>query len=606
MLDSPLFADYETRGLADLRAVGATEYLDQGAEILMVGVARETGVPVIWDRLGSSPEYGPVVSWGPFDRLVYERLEGGAPDEWVDTQALALYCGLPRSLEAFCRSVGIDAKKDPRGTRLINLYSRPQEDGTFRELSGSDRTDFEQYCLQDVELLRQAWTVLSPLYPEWRRTQKANYEAVYRMNENGVPIDRESVETALIYIASQEANLTFEFKALTDGISPNQVAALAEWFGTPDVQRDTLLGYQFDDPKRQKARDIRLQLGNAAVKKLVPMLEASRTTGRVRGCFINNGAHTGRCTSSLVQFQNLKRSKTDESYFNALKAHREPVNPLSEAQNNIRGFIKPPEGRVLVVADYAQVEARVLAWMSRDEAFLNVFRSGEDPYKRFASLIFNKPVQDITDHERQLGKIDILGSGFGVAGPGLARQALNYGVTLTENQAWKLVNLYRATFPGVPELWQSFNSGLSWLVRGVVESFEAGRCEFTMNKSRKALVVTLPSGRRLRYMFPSIEDGQVVYTARLGVNTTRKRLWGGHVTENLCQAIAADLKFDVMTAMQGDLIAEVHDEIILEVPSDRAEKALFALTNLMQDPPDWLDEAGLIKAEGKIMERYSK
>lgn len=601
----PLFVDYETRGVSDLKLVGHYEYITHPqTEILMVGKGEE-GRP-LWtdDQIGETVR--PIISWGPFDRIVYEWVEKHRPAEWIDAQALALYCGLPKSLEGFCRSVGIEAKKDAQGTKLINLFCRPREDGSFREMDEENRAKMEAYCLQDVRLLMMAWDVLSPLYAEWKKTQGPNYSIVARMNENSIPIDRDAVESAMVFIQAQEINLTYEFKGLTGGVSPFQSKQLAEWFGAPDVRRETLEALKFEDPAKEKAREIRLQLSNATVKKLKPMLEASLLTGRVRGAFVCNGAHTGRCTSHLVQFQNMKRSKTDPDYFDRITKGMDTPNPMSDAQSNIRGFIYPGAARTLVVADYSQVEARVLAWMSGDETMLDLFRSGADPYKRFASMIFGVPVEEVTDHQRQLGKIDILGSGFGVGGKGLARQAIPYGVDLSERRAWKLVNLYRETFKAVPEMWSQFESGLSWLMRGVVESFEVGRCEFTLSKSRQALLVTLPSGRRLRYMFPQLKDGLVEYTTRHNSNTARRRLWGGHMTENLCQAIAADLKFDAMRCFPTSLIAEVHDEIILEVEEEDGEKVLRTVLDVMEDPPAWFTERDLIKASGSLMKRYSK
>lgn len=601
-----LFVDYETRGTVDLPSVGAHEYLDHpDTEILMVGIADGEESPEVWPSLHPVPRLNVPISWGPFDRLVYEKCELGTVTEWVDAQALALYCGLPKSLEGFCRSVGIPAKKDPRGTRLINLFCKPDENGRFREMTAEDRKAMEEYCLQDVRLLRDAWKVLEPLYAEWKQTQGRNYEVVRQMNDRGVPIDRVAAQEALIQIKAQEVNLSFEFTDIT-GLKATQTAEVTKWFGTPDVRRETLLATEFTDPKKQRAKEIRLSLSNASVKKLVPMLEASELTGRVRGAFVSNGAHTGRCTSHLVQFQNFKRSKVDETYFSALHKGFQTSDPLLDAQSNLRGFIAAPPDKVFAVADYAQVEVRVLAWMSGDEELLRFFTEGTDPYRQFAGLIFDKKPEDITDHERQLGKIDILGSGYGCSGPGLARQAVGYGVQLSETQAWKLVKKYRETFKAVPEMWHTFESGLKWLMKGTIESFEAGRCEFSLSRSKKILVVTLPSGRKLRYMYPKLEGEYVTYTTRLGVNTTRKKIWGGHMTENLCQAIAADLKFDAMARVSDSLIAEVHDEIVLECPSIVGETRLAELIEVMETPPDWFDVKGLIKSEGKLMRRYSK
>jgi len=197
-------------------------------------------------------------------------------------------------------------------------------------------------------------------------------------------------------------------------------------------------------------------------------------------------------------------------------------------------------------------------------------------------------------------------SGYGVGGPGLAQQAVGYGVKLTERQGWELVKKYRYAFPQVPALWVDLDSGLRHLVSGGITELEAGRCIFSVNKPGTVLKCVLPSGRPLRYMFPKIEKhGErtgVVFTSRFG----RKMLWGGHVVENLCQAVATDLKLEALREFGGEAVLEVHDEIVLEVAEDKAEKRLAALIGVMESPGPWFDQKGLIKAEGKVMERYGK
>lgn len=608
----PILIDYETRGIRDLGTVGSIEYAeDPATEILGVGVwdIDTQSEPVYQHRLGTLDGALPtLISWGPFDRYIYEAKDGGkgVPIEWIDAQALALYCGLPRSLEGFCRSVGIEAKKDPRGTRLINLFSIPREDGTFREMEPDDRKAMAEYCLQDVRLLAKAWEVLEPIYRPWKEDQEANYWIVDRMNRNGVPIDGMAVCNALAFIRAQEVELSFEFKELT-GLSPNQVAQIAALFGLPDVKKETLEQASFpDDPKLERARQIRLSLASAAIKKLVPMFEASELTGRVRGCFINNGAHTGRCTSTILQFQNMKSGKPDPHYFEQLHNNRDCSDAIKYAKENIRGFVKPSEGNKLVVADFSQIEARILAWQANDKNMIDTFMGGEDPYRTFAAEIFKVAPEDVTDFQRQLGKIDILGTGFGVSVPGLQRQAKKYGVDLSYKSGKFLIDSFNQRFPEVIKLRWTYEQGVKWLVGGKVESFEAGECKFSLSKSKKIMIVELPSGRRLRYMYPAINSqGAVEYTSRYGVGTVRKRLWGGHITENLCQALAADIKFAVMKKFPEFLIGECHDEIILEVPEEGAADTLARLLEEMNQSPEWM-MPGLIKATGKIMERYGK
>lgn len=597
------FLDYETTSHADLPAIGSYNYVeDPSTRILMAGTARGEEEPHVAENLKDVYQPGEtIVSWGSFDRLVAFKIEK-FPADWIDASALALYCGLPRSLKDFCKAVGIPATKDARGTRLINIYSRDPD----KVLEGADREAFEEYCLQDVRLLQQAWKVLGPLYPEWKQTQEANYWHIEAMNNKGVPIDVAAVAEAISQIREQEARLVAECKELTDGIAPSQTEKIRVFLGLDDIQRSTLATARFDDPVKARVAEIRRQISNATAKKLQPMLDFAGPTGRARGCFTNNGAHTGRGSSQGIQFQNLRRSAPDPEYFSSLHSQQPTEDPLGDAQKNIRGFIYPGPDKRLVVADYAQVEVRVLAWISWDQGLLDLFTAAEDPYKTFASIAFQTPADKITPTERQYGKIAVLGSGYGVGGPGLAKQAVGYGVTLTDKQGWELVKRYRDTFPEVPELWNTLDRNLVKLVAGKIPEFTAGRCKFTVNTPGTVLKCLLPSGRPLRYMFPRIEKhGErtgVVFTSRFG----RKMLWGGHVVENLCQAIATDLKLQAMQEFGGEVIAEVHDEIVLETPVEKAEERMKTLLRVMEHPRPWFDKAGLIKAEAKVMERYGK
>lgn len=604
------FLDYETTSTADLPAIGSHNYVeDASTQILMAGTARGEEEPYVAENLKAVYQPGEtVVSWGSFDRLVALRVEK-FPANWIDASALALYCGLPRSLKDFCKSVGIPATKDARGTRLINLYSRNPD----LRLEGEDRIAFEEYCLQDVRLLQQAWKVLGPLYPEWKQTQEENYWHIEAMNAKGVPIDTEAVAEAILQIRGQEERLVAECLEITGGISPSQTEKIRVFLGLDDIQRATLATARFDDPAKARVAEIRRQISNATAKKLQPMLDFAGATGRARGCFTNNGAHTGRGSSQGIQFQNLRRSSPDAAYFSALHSKQPTADPLGDAQKNIRGFVWPGPEKRLVVADYAQVEVRVLAWISGDQGLLSIFERGEDPYREYGARMLGKQPHQVTDYERQISKICLLGSGYGAWADALLSQAPGYGVNLTRSRAIELIQGFQEDFPSVVGLWGALDKGLVSLVRGQSQelSLAAGRCVFSVNKPGTVLKCVLPSGRPLRYMFPRVETHTVrgrtrrtgvVFTSRFG----RKMLWGGHVVENLCQAIATDLKLDAIRHFGGEVMLEVHDEIVLEVDQHMADNRLGRLIAVMENPKPWFDKVGLIKAEGKILERYGK
>ena len=609
---SDLFLDYETRGPVNLPLAGGAEYFPS-AEILMVGLAHDDGEAFIApDVLSADPEsQHRRISWGRFDLRIYQQHEDALfkSEDWIDAMSLAFFLGFPPSLNGFSSAIGVENKKDSRGSRLINQYCLPQEDGSFRDLGANpeDRAAFEEYCLQDVRLLQTAWKTLAPFLPEWEKTQRANLEVVERMNERGVPIDRIAASRAIKQIKEQETALREECLELT-GYNPTQTEKLRVFLDVTNMTKATLESAEFADPIAERVRDIRLAVSKAATKKLKPMLAMSETDGRARGCFIPNGAATGRGSSRGIQLQNLKRKVIDPAYFDALHNGDALDDPLTQTQENIRGFLRAEKDHTFICADYGQIEARILAWIAREKTLGTAFLKGIDVYKLMAANVFGISSLDaVTDEQRQLGKIGMLGCGFGVSGPGIAAQANNFGVRIDDDFGWRIVGTYRQTFPAIAHLWGELDKGIIDVVEGSRMVLNAARTTFQMHD--KFLVATLPSGRRLRYYDARVEDGPrgrgVVFKGRVGFSLVDKRLWHGHLVENLCQAIAADIKLSAMKRCPFPLIAEVHDELLCEVPEGDAERDLEFLIDVMCETDDWMMPK-LIVADGWTGERYSK
>ena len=104
---------------------------------------------------------------------------------------------------------------------------------------------------------------------------------------------------------------------------------------------------------------------------------------------------------------------------------------------------------MLVGADYSQIELRVAAELSQDKAMINVYKKGLDLHTYMASRIAGKPLDKVTKEERQLGKSLNFGLAFGLGAKGLVDYARwNYGVTLTEDEAYSHVKKFFDTYSG--------------------------------------------------------------------------------------------------------------------------------------------------------------
>ena len=608
-----VFADYETRCLLDLRSVGTDRYVEK-AEILMVGLGFEDGETVVSPGLKhflfleADARAVTFVSWGDFDRHIAERVDGIFAPNWVNAANLARLVGLPASLQGFCSAIGIPAKKDPRGTRLINKYSKPQEDGTFRVLEGEDRAAFEEYCLQDVRLLRQAWRFLQGVLPDWERHHVARAETYARMNTRGVPIDVKAAREALSRCTQQAEQIEAECLSRF-GFKTTQVEKVRDFLGTKDASRATLEAFRSKDHDKVWLKNARLAISKAATKKLVPMIDMASEDGRIRHAFQYHGAHTGRGSSHGVQFQNLKKAKVDPWFFDQLNRGADVEDPIGETQKNIRGFINAAEDHTFVIVDYAQVEARIVAWIAGESLLTEAFVQGRDIYREFAARVYGIHEDRITDTQRAHGKAAVLGCGYGMGPDKLTAQAAAQGTLITLPIARELVDNYRRTYPAIPALWNQIDVGIKQLLWGHHDVFTAGRCIFTVNKHRTMLRIELPSNRVLRYFLPKLETADnrttIVYAGKNGP----VHCWGGHFVENICQAIAGDLKVDAMQRADKlgyATVMEVHDELVIEETRELSASTLNMMLMVMADPPDWMDIPGLIKGEGKVSERFTK
>jgi DNA polymerase I len=110
----------------------------------------------------------------------------------------------------------------------------------------------------------------------------------------------------------------------------------------------------------------------------------------------------------------------------------------------VRRYVRAPEGRTLVWADYAQAEIRILAAASGDPTLVEAFRAGKDPYKATAANVFDVREDEVTDEQRGVAKVFIFSFIFGASAPGIASK-----LAITKDAVGRLMNRYFATHPQV-------------------------------------------------------------------------------------------------------------------------------------------------------------
>lgn len=279
----------------------------------------------------------------------------------------------------------------------------------------------------------------------------------------------------------------------------------------------------------------------------------------------------------------------------------------------LRPALVPAADKTLVVYDWSSIEARVTPWLSmRGEETLDVFREGRDIYVAVAARMFGIAEADVSDEQRQLGKVAVLACGFGGGVGAFAAMGRVYGVTMPEHEARRTVDLWRKANPWAVPFWSDLEYAYVSAIRRPGEVFPAGRVQYMMQGEH--LWYALPSGRVLCYPYARIEEDGVSYAkaswkpAADAKEWPRARLWKGLAAENCVQATAADILRHALRRLDTEgipVVLHVHDEIVAEVDAADAEALAARMKAVMVDPPGWA--AGLpLAASGKIMARYGK
>lgn len=251
---------------------------------------------------------------------------------------------------------------------------------------------------------------------------------------------------------------------------------------------------------------------------------------------------------------------------------------------------------MLVVCDFAGIEARVLAWLARDEQAIEVFRTydagtGPDPYRVMAGVIFGITPNDITKDQRQIGKIAELGLGYGMGVTKFEALAGRDKLTEAGVSARKVVAAYRRRRAPVVQYWSALQN--SWLhATHPFAEYDDG-----------TLRLQLPSGREIVYRDADRES-------YIGRGNRRTRVYGGLLAENIVQATSRDLLADALVRAEDaglNPVLHCHDEIVCDVPASEADAALRALEEIMHErtAPAWA-EGCPISCEGFVSERYRK
>jgi len=262
----------------------------------------------------------------------------------------------------------------------------------------------------------------------------------------------------------------------------------------------------------------------------------------------------------------------------------------------LKNCIIAPDGYKVLDSDSSQIEARTLAWLAGQDDLVDAFERGEDVYKIMASAIYNKAEADITKAERFVGKTTILGAGYGMGAAKFKLQLKNFAVEVSLEEAKRIIDTYRATYPKIVELWKSAGVALKAMLQE--QHTTLGRSELL--KVEGVGGIRLPNGLYLRYPNLRLQDNEegqteVVYDTRRGKQTLANRIYGGKVIENVCQALARIIIGEQMLliAKKYRVVMTVHDAVACVMPDAEVEHAKEYVELCMRLRPKWALELPL-------------
>lgn len=550
------------------------------------------------------------------------------PSSWRCSMIWSAYMGLPLSLEGVGTVLKLGEQKLKEGKDLIKYFCVPCKPtkvngGRTRNLPAHDMEKwslFRKYNIRDVEV-EQAVKMRLESYPVpefvWDE-----YHLDQEINDRGILLDMGVVINAIIFDEKSKEELTAAMKELTNLDNPNSVMQVKQWLSDNGVETESLgkknvAALIKTSPEDQ--RDVlllRQQLAKSSVKKYQAMQNTVCLDGRARGMFQYYGAsRSGRWAGRHIQLQNLPqnhiadledaRSLVKLGYYDAVKLLYEDVpDTLSQL---IRTSFIPRSEYKFIVCDFSAIEARVLSFLAGEQWRLDVFENNGDIYCASASAMFHVPVEKhgVNSHLRQKGKIAELALGYGGSiGALKAMGALEMG--LTEDELQPLVDSWRASNPKITKLWWDVDRNVKEAVRLRTHTKTHG-INFYYQKGM--LFIELPSGRRLSYVKPKIEQNQfggesVTYE---GTGNTKKweriESYGPKFTENIVQAISRDiLAYAMKTLRHCFICGHVHDELIIECSMD---VSLKAVCEQMGRTPPWIKGLAL-RADGYETMFYKK
>lgn len=526
-------------------------------------------------------KYQMVAHNSQFDWTIYntlrelKKIKGPDLGVWRDSAALSAFCGAPRDLMRATRELlGGDNPKDLRAWMKGKTWEDAVAAGKGKAL--------QEYAMGDAKNAWEIYNQYAHLMPaeEWAIAEWTVSSAMH-----GIQLDMKLLKKWTTHLTRVLAEIESRIPWMNDSnedakpTSSKLLGIACRQVGIPPPKSTAKSSEEFEDwldEYADRAPFVAAMREYRTVNRVLGVLHAMNQR-QVDGILYWSkkyyGAHTGRWSGDGgLNMENFQRDDVHG------------VNP--------RRLMIARKSKALVVADFAQIEARILLWFANDMETLKLIATGMSVYEAHARQTMGwtgGKLKDEDDRLYRLAKARVLGLGFGCGDEKFVRCAKTMaGISITRAESVATVKAYREANPGVAG--KKANCGQDGLWERLQNEILAATNR--VKNPNGSWILDLPSGRQLRYF-----DVKRMKHAKFGtqtmaqswLGTPHKSVYGGLLTENLVQATARDVLRDgVLRLIEAGYqpLFTVHDEVVVEVPE---KTNVNKVKDLLCTTPEWLD-----------------
>lgn len=560
--------------------------------------------PTIWYRDVEIPGVFATIDWDKsavighnmaFDGFIMSHHYGILPKFYIDTLSMArgvLGHSTYHNLDTIAKLFGLEGKT--KVGALVNTKDK-------YDLTDEEMAALGEYALDDVD---DTFEIFHRMYPYLPDSELRLIDLTIRMFCDPVlkvdlarvraeqlregSLKDASVERSGAEIDDLSSNIKFAELLRNAGVEPPMKISPTTGketyaFAKGDLDFQALLRHE--DEMVRHLCEARLRVKSTIGETRAQRFLNAGENGWALPVMLNYyGAHTGRWSGgNKMNMQNLPRG------------------------GELRLAILAPEGQNIVVADSAQIEARTLAWLAGQKDILRAFATKQDVYKLMATRIYGVNVDQVTSDQRFIGKICVLGLGYGMGAAKLqhtlAAGIMGPPVDFSLEECQRIVSIYRNANHAISGLWRRADAIITDMFLGIEGSYGP--------ISWGKYYIRLPNGMFLHY--PDIECEPYETTSGIQRSDTfyrsrngKTRLYGGILVENITQALARIIIGEqvLKCAEFTKVVTTTHDEIVAVHGEATSQECLDKMLAVMSTPPEWCSDLPLA-AEGGYARNYS-